>query len=415
VLFITQHWSCYEWVSEHITKVLFVPEESLKQMEESNPDAKTHFKHIETFKKLNSGLVELKALQLHAVYHFTHVVCLSEDNLIRGAKIREMLGITFGQTVEQALHYRDKILMKKLLIEKGIRVPNFASVEHASDIVQFVENNGLPVVIKPRKGYLSLNTTIIFNEQELEKFLGSDFNTKSGYDTALDLEIEEYIDGEMYHVDGIVYDNEVKSCWPSKYMNKCVDFNESKFLSSYSLIQSNPLVRRIQEYVVNVIKTLGGPPCFPFHGEVWVTKTDEIVFCEIASRTGGAGVRHQLRELFGLRTDKTWTQHQCQDTITNPELGSPWNERLPQVPYSVSWLVIYPQLGKLSKIPLECPLPYVIGWNVYGSVGEIFHSRENCVDAVVSAVITGTKEDEVQTNVLNVFEWFTQNTVYEPL
>jgi hypothetical protein len=38
--------------------------------------------------------------------------------------------------------------------------------------------------------------------------------------------------------------------------------------------------------MVSVVKTLGGPACFPFHGEAFVTKEEEIFFCEIGSRQG---------------------------------------------------------------------------------------------------------------------------------
>jgi len=71
------------------------------------------------------------------------------------------------------------------------------------------------------------------------------------------------------------------------------------------------------------VKALGGPACFPFHAEFFVTPEGEPVFCEIASRTGGAGVRHQLWYLFGLAADKTFAQWQAEDEVTNPELGIP--------------------------------------------------------------------------------------------
>eukprot|EP01121_Diplochlamys_sp_Union-15-3_P001656 TRINITY_DN11436_c0_g1_i2.p1 TRINITY_DN11436_c0_g1~~TRINITY_DN11436_c0_g1_i2.p1 ORF type:complete len:114 (+),score=9.31 TRINITY_DN11436_c0_g1_i2:154-495(+) len=86
--------------------------------------------------------------------------------------------------------------MKSILQANGIQVPNFAVVESASDILNFVRKHHLPVVIKPRKGYSSVNTSIIKTQEDLEKFLDSGFNYKNalGLDGALDLEIECFIE-----------------------------------------------------------------------------------------------------------------------------------------------------------------------------------------------------------------------------
>lgn len=67
-----------------------------------------------------------------------------------------------------------------------------------------------------------------------------------GFDSALDLDIEVFCVGEMYHIDGFVHDGDVKLCWPSKYTNPCVDFNNSKYLASYSLLPNNPLTPKLQ-------------------------------------------------------------------------------------------------------------------------------------------------------------------------
>ena len=104
------------------------------------------------------------------------------------------MGITHGQNEENALRYRDKIKMKRLLRDAGINVPEFSELESASDVVKFCEKHGYDVciiiffkkiqknpnfseiikskslktgtqvVIKPRKGYSSVNTWIIHDE-----------------------------------------------------------------------------------------------------------------------------------------------------------------------------------------------------------------------------------------------------------
>eukprot|EP01124_Arcella_intermedia_P012923 TRINITY_DN19320_c0_g1_i1.p1 TRINITY_DN19320_c0_g1~~TRINITY_DN19320_c0_g1_i1.p1 ORF type:complete len:461 (-),score=96.14 TRINITY_DN19320_c0_g1_i1:74-1456(-) len=415
VLIISKHFVIHEWINQDIIKVLFVTESSYQTISKANPEYVKEYAHVERFEDLTSGLVEWQAEELHQKYHFTHVLVLAEEDLIRGARIRRSLGITNGQTLENALRYRDKVLMKTILRENKINVPEFAPVESATDVIQFVKEHGPQVVVKPRKGYSSTNTTIIHNTQQLQKFLNSGFNKISGFDSALDLEVETFVHGDMYHVDGLVFDNQVKVCCPSKYINICADFQNSKFLASYTLKPTNPLYKRIQEFAISCLKALGGPSCFPFHLELWVTPEDQLVFCEVASRTGGAWVRHVIRRLYDVIQDKTFSQWQVQQEISHPELGDNWDERTPDVAELAGWIFIYPKMGKIRKIPKQCPLPFVSFSETFAEVGEAFESRANCVDSVFSALFTGKEETEMIQNAEKLYNWFEGETIFDAL
>jgi len=286
-------------------------------------------------------------------------------------------------------------------------------VESASDILNFVKQHGKKVVVKPRKGYSSVNTWIIKDDQDLQKLLSSNFNSANGYDSALDLDIEKFIDGAMHHIDGLVYDSQVKVCWPSKYVNICADFQQSKFLASYTLHPNNPLCKRLQQFTVDCVKALSGPSCFPFHSEAWITPQNEITFCEIGSRTGGAWVRHVMWRQFEIMQDKTFTQWQTQVPITHPELGDNWDVREPVTTELSGWIFIYPQVGKLIKVPSDCKLETVVEFKIFGAVGDVYKSRANCVDSVCSAVFKGKTEAEMEVNAKSIYDWFHQNTVYE--
>jgi len=409
-------WVAYEWLTGDVKLVLFTTPSTLEQMKE-RPKSIAAYLHIETFDELTSGMVEWKASKLHEKYNFTHVLAFAEEDLIRSGRIRATLGIKHGQSEESALRYRDKVLMKQILKDAGIKIPAFAPVESASDVVNFVAKHGINVVIKPRKGYSSVNTWIIHDEDKLSEFLSSGFNSSAsgGFDAALDLDIEEFITGEMYHIDGFVYDNEVKVCWPSKYTNACSDWKSAEYLASYSLTTDNPLTQRLREVTVASVKALGGPSCFPFHAEFFVTPESELVFCEIASRTGGAGVRHQMFNLFNIIPDKTFAQWQAQDVITNEELGSAWSERPTMKKESIGWLFIYPSVGVVNKFPMECELDCCVMYKPFASVGDRFLDRSNCVDAVASIVYSGDTEEEMLKNVKALYDWFTSNIEYGSL
>jgi len=70
-------------------------------------------------------MIEWWALELHKKYQFSHVVCLGEEDIIRCARLRQILKINSGQTVENAKRYRDKVIMKDVLRLNGVATPDF--------------------------------------------------------------------------------------------------------------------------------------------------------------------------------------------------------------------------------------------------------------------------------------------------
>jgi len=381
-----------------------------KEMDFSGENA---YEHIETVDDYDSGYVEWLAYELNKKYHFTHIISLTEGDVIRVARIREKLGILGeNQSIESGLRYRDKFVMKQILLNNGLSVPNFASVESVTDLLKFVEARGYPVVVKPRKGYGSINTAIIKNDDDLFQYIQKYFHGH-GLDNALDFEVESFINGQMFHIDGIVINGEVKIVWPSKYVNTVVDFEKNPFIAGFTLSNDNPVTHRLQSYIVDVIKALGGPKCFPFHAEAWHTVDDDIVLCEIASRGGGGGIKLEIKEAFGLDMDRTWSQFQCEDYITNRDLlnEDTWETIKPE--QLTGWIYIYPHKGKLLQIPDDCKEDYCLGFIPYATNDTEFKDRTSCFDAVASILVKGDTEEEVEKNINRVYSWWEQNTKWE--
>lgn len=68
------------------------------------------------------------------------VVARSEADVLRAARLREVLGVP-GQDFASALAFRDKVLMKSLLRERGVSVPEFAPVRIPLDLFAFLREH----------------------------------------------------------------------------------------------------------------------------------------------------------------------------------------------------------------------------------------------------------------------------------
>ncbi|PFS04240.1 carboxylate--amine ligase, partial [Bacillus cereus] len=69
---------------------------------------------------------------------FKQVIAIDELDLIRAAQLRELFGID-GQSIENTVPYRDKLIMKKYILEEGIPVPEFTLVNSPLDLLLFIE------------------------------------------------------------------------------------------------------------------------------------------------------------------------------------------------------------------------------------------------------------------------------------
>lgn len=132
-----------------------------------------------------------------------------------------------GQGGESALAFRDKVEMKSRLVglTRRVRIPEFRPVHEAYDVIAFIERHGYPVSIKPIDGFASIGTTVIRGDGDLARLL----SRRLGHG----LEVERFIDGAQYHVDGLVLGGELVLCWPSRYLDNCLSFTRGGFTASH--------------------------------------------------------------------------------------------------------------------------------------------------------------------------------------
>ncbi|WP_433654515.1 ATP-grasp domain-containing protein [Nocardia sp. CA-128927] len=218
------------------------------------------------------------------------LIALSEFTLEIAAQVRENLGIP-GPTVDEVAVYRDKVRMKQVLDEAGILVPRFDSCVSVEQVRSFAASCGYPLILKPLGGAASIGVRRVDSLAELDAAL-------STIELA-DYEVEEFIAGPIYHVDGFADDDSrVTFQAASRYINDCLSFAHGTPLGSV-LMGPSPLRTQIEEFSQQIISALGLRR-LPFHLEVFITPAGDPVFLEIGGRVGGAEVPHLLYKVFGV-------------------------------------------------------------------------------------------------------------------
>ncbi|WP_240873232.1 ATP-grasp domain-containing protein [Shimazuella soli] len=358
------------------------------------------FAHYEEFASFhNNDAVSLRAVDLHTTYQFERIVAVSEYDLVRAAELREHLGID-GQKVHSAIQFRNKIKMKEALRGKcqKIRIPKFKQVEDIFDLLHFIDEVGYPIILKPIDGAGAAGITVLHEETDLWEFAKGGLHRK--------MDAEQFFEGEEYHIDGVIEDNELKLICASKYLEPMFHYHDQSFISgSYLLHSDNPYKNQIEEAMEEVIRILDFPAHAVFHGECLVTPSEEIIFIEIACRPGGGRISKTMEVAYGKDLLLVSAELQAGIAFGQNLIG--------QAPERLSGSVqAMSKEGTLVSFPKCEPPDWVYEYLQDVTEGTSFGDPKNSCDSVASFVVVGETEEEVKERLQHVLEWFEINTVW---
>ena len=308
-------------------------------------------------------------------HKFSKVINTTERYMELASTIRMGYSIP-GMDVEASNKFRNKIIMKKCIEEAGILAPKASTVTNIEDILKFYDSYGKSIV-KPIDGMGTKNTFVINNMEDISD-LTNEIKDLQNY------EVEQFITGDMYHCDSVIVDGEIKLCSVSRYLNSTMDFSKDGYLASV-MIDDEVLKSRIEDFNAKVIKAMDYSNGVT-HLEVFLSN-DNLVFCEIAARPGGAGVIPSVKHVFGI---------DILEALINTQLGKEIQFPKVQETYA-GWLVIHKKEGIVSEISKvdDFNFPWVLYKNINAKRGDIIKNADNSVSSVADFTISGSSEAEL--------------------
>jgi hypothetical protein len=354
------------------------------------------YAYIESFPQFDTnGLVELRAIELYERYQFHTIIAVSERDVLRASYLRQRFGLR-GQLPTSAIHFRDKLVMKEIAQAHQLAVPQFASLHTNLDLISFVESHGYPIIVKPVDGAGSQNIHVIENKEELSLALASGVSHAT--------EVETFIDGDMYHVDGLVTEGQLAFISVSKYASGCLAYQSGDYNASYLIHRDNPMFARMAGFTAELLTVLDTPEHTAFHAELFHTPTDEIYLCEIASRTGGGRLDSYLEQAYGIHLTKAWVQAQC---------GIGWLESANQVMKTrqrilTGDVLIPPRPAEFVTGPTEDPPIWVTEYRLLAKPGIRYDHPKRSVDHIASFVVEAETEEEIVDRLTWIANWFEQ-------
>ena len=254
-----------------------------------------------------------------------HVATRYEGAIIAAAFLRQRLDLP-GQTLDEAIGFVDKAVMKTRLRQAGIPVAAHQVVTRISDAAEAAQTLGWPLVFKPRKGFASINTHIVAGKQELAEYEADGLFHRPvptsplyrgepafrGLAHQLDgIMVEQYLHiAEEYHIDGLWLDGRPVYQIPGFYHTPPLQGMDSPLLGSVLLESTVGVGAFLADLATRTGTALGMRTGFT-HTEVMRTVDDRWYVGEIAARPGGGGIQRAIEFAYGIDVPTIHAQIAC--------------------------------------------------------------------------------------------------------
>ncbi|MGV9881756.1 ATP-binding protein [Streptomyces sp. NPDC003006] len=390
-----------DWLGADHESVLLTDAAAVSSEPQERSAQLAGYAHVEVVDDFHfNPLVESQALTLHQKWGFDRVVALSEFDILRAARLRELFAVP-GQDVTSATAFRDKLVMKRILLAAGIPLASYAPVANLANLLGFIEEVGYPVVVKPRRGGGSMDVHVLHDGQDVESLLAT--HRDLGTDDGAQLLAEQYLEHELLHVDGIVVAGKTRLMWPSTQGDStCLDIKGGRALHSCLLDEDDPLLEPARDLTRRALAALPTPDTFMFHAEAFRTPDGHLVFNEVASRMGGGMIENVLQLGFGITLPEVYVR----------SLSSNEPPLIPAVPERIAGLSLFPpRAGTLVEIPAECPIPGIAAYRKHAEPGTVLQLAQLSVEKIGSVLATGGSRNEVETALAAAAAWFERTTV----
>ncbi len=229
-----------------------------------------------------------------------HIIPLDEFEVELAAVLREHLRL-HGMTISEVRPFRDKLAMRQVTQAAGIAVPNFIGVLNYDALRDFVEKTPAPWVLKPRMEAGAMGIRKMLDAEGVWRALDELGDKQSFY------LLEQFVPGDVYHADSIVYEGKVIFVSIQKYGAPPMQTYQGGGVFMTRTIQSSDEdYKAIQQMNTQVIKALN------FHNGVthaefikW-NEGGKFHFLEIAARVGGANIADMIEAGRGINLWEEW-------------------------------------------------------------------------------------------------------------
>jgi len=230
------------------------------------------------------------------------IVPLDDFDLEKAALLREHLRIAgLGETATR--FFRDKLAMRMRAAESGIRVPVFTSTAHYQNITDFLEIVPPPWVLKPRLMAGAMGIHKCHSKEQVWEIVHSLGDEQSFF------VLEQFVPGDIFHVDSIWFGGEVVFAIASAYGTPPLEVATGGGIFTTETLEAGSEIdlglRQLNETVLRAFGLRDGVS----HTEFIRAHSDgALYFLETSARVGGANIADLIEAASGVNMWAEWAK-----------------------------------------------------------------------------------------------------------
>ncbi len=227
---------------------------------------------------------------------------LDDFEVVTAAELREHFRLP-GLSTSVARRFRDKLAMRQVAQDAGLRVPAFCGVFNHQRLRDFMTRTPGPWLLKPRGEASSAGIRRINKPDELWPQLEALGDEQSFF------VLEQYLPGDVFHVDSLVNEGDVIFSVASQYGRPPLDvYHGGGVFYTRSLDRAAPETTALLDFDRQLLQVLGLPRGAT-HAEFIRARADgQFYFLECAARVGGANISDAIEFGAGLNLWAEWVK-----------------------------------------------------------------------------------------------------------
>lgn len=242
---------------------------------------------------------------------FDRIVGLDDFDVETAALLREHMRVP-GSGESTARYYRDKLAMRVKARQSGLLVPDFVHVLNYGRIHEFMDRVPPPWVLKPRSMAGSIGIKKVRTQEEFWQLTEQLGDLQSHY------LLERFVPGDIFHVDSIVFDREIRFAIASGYGRPPMEVSqEGGVFTSRILDRRSAVATELTEANARVMDAFGLVRGVSHTEFIRAADDGRIYFLETSSRVGGAHVSDLIEAATGLNPWAEWAKLELAETAAD--------------------------------------------------------------------------------------------------